>query len=473
MFRDLRTRVSPTRRYLAWALLVIFLVFGTFWMNRIGAHPALLKAGNVLVWGFLAYLGVRLISFLLLDPLLSQRKTATPGFARDILVVALYVFAFGGVLKEGLGISLGPLLGTGAIAAAVIGLSLQETLGNLFAGISLHLDPAFQEGDWVEITGNVRGGAARDTFLAQVEAMTWRSVQLRTENGDMDIFPNRVIAQAIVTNLYVPSGLHRRTAKVIVEPHPDLHMALHKLTIALAGLPHFTHHPPAVVVWGSDLGGAVLEARFWGLGFRHSRAATFHASRLMTTVLPREGFSLLGPHGATTPHPPTVEPTPELMSRVVQQLRLPEHWIEDLRPFINLRKLAPEEGVIREGDAGESIFALLEGQLRVVKVAERDEPYTGLFWDTVADLRPGDWFGEASLLTGALRNATVISVTACLLLELPKNAFEQSLKREPEVLERLVDLMESRHPELHPDSDAHKARREEWVNQIKHWFGMH
>jgi small-conductance mechanosensitive channel len=473
MFRDLRERVSPTRRVAAWVLLGLFLVAGALWLPRASGHPALIKSASVLVWGIFAYAAVRLVSFVLLDPLFSQRTTATPGFARDMLVVGLYVFAIGGILKEVLGVSLGQLLGTGAIAAAVVGLSLQETLGNLFTGISLHLDPAFQEGDWVEISGNIRGGSRRETFIGQVEAMTWRSVQIRTEDGDMDIFPNRIIAQAIVTNLYVPSGLHRRTAKVVVEPHPELHVALQKLTIALAGVPHYTHHQPAVVVWGSDLGGAILEARFWGLGFRHSRAATFHATRLMTTVLPREGFSLLGPHGPTTPHPPIPEPDQDLMRRMVGQLKLPEHWIQDLRPFIQLRRLAPEEGVIREGDPGESLFAVLEGQLRVVRVVERDEPYTGLFWETVALLEPGQWFGEASLLTGAPRNATVISVTPCLLMELPKAAFEASLKREPEVLECLVDLMELRNPEIQPGTEAHLARRQAWLHQIKHWFSMH
>ena len=181
----------------------------------------------------------------------------------------------------------------------------------------------------------------------------------------------------------------------------------------------------------------------------------------------------MGPHGPTTPHPPIPEPDDDLMRRLVNQLKLPDHWVQDLRPFIQLRRLAPEEGVIREGDAGESIFALLEGQLRVVRVADRAVPYTGVFWETLAVLGPGQWFGEASLLTGAPRNATVISDTACLLMELPKAAFEVSLKREPEVLERMKALMELRSPEAQPGSDAHLAKRQEWLHQIKHWFAIY
>jgi small-conductance mechanosensitive channel/CRP-like cAMP-binding protein len=476
MFRDLRERVSPTRRLTAWVLLALLVAALAYFFLHLSsdAPPALTRTAKFLLWAAVAYLGIRAFTFLLLDPLLSQRKTATPGFTRDLIVVLLYVFAIGGVLREAVGVSIGQLLGTGAIAAAVVGLSLQETLGNLFAGISMHLDPTFQEGDWIEVTGNVRGGGGRDTFIGQVESMTWRTVQLRTENGDTDIFPNRIIAQAVVTNLYVPSGLHRRTTKAVVEPHPDLHVAIAKLTQALAGIPHFPHHPPEVVVNAIDLGGAVLEARFWTLGWRHSRAALYQVNRLMTTLLPREGFSLLGPMGPTTPHPPVPRPGSALMDDLVAKLNLPAHWAQDLREHILLRRVAPGEGVIREGDAGHSIFAVVSGQLQVVKVREGEQPYTGLFWDVIATLGPGQWFGEASLLTGAPRNATVVAETACELVELPKAGFEASLKREPELVERLVDLMESRHPDAQAVHEAGRKHllREVWHRQIRSWFGL-
>ena len=473
MFRDLREKVSAPRRTLAWVLLALLLAVAAFVLPRMTPHPRAQRAADVILWSALAYGAVRLISFLLLDPLLSQRKTATPGFARDLLMVALYLVAAGGILRQVMQVSLGQLLGTGAIAAAVVGLSLQEVLGNLFAGISLHLDPAFMEGDWVEITGNLRGGPGRETLIGQVEAMTWRTVQLRTENGDMDILPNRVLAQAVVTNLYVPSGLHRRTARVIVEPRPDLHVGIEKLTRALAGLAHLPSHHPEVVVQGSDLGGAVLEMRFWALGFRHGRQATFQANRLAATVLPREGFRLMGPHGPT-PLVAFPEPVPGtlLMGEVVRELGLPEHWSEDLRPHLRRRLVAPGEGVIREGETGESLFAVHRGTLQVVRAEERQAPYTGLFWKPLADLGPGQWFGEASLLTGAPRNATVVALTEAESLELPKEAFEASLKREPELLDRLVDLMVLREKTAVDVPGPKEGLRAHWARQVRTWFNM-
>lgn len=473
MFHDLRDRVTRTRRALAWGLLAVLVASAAFILPRHSGNHTLHAAADLLFWVLVSYLAVRLFTFLLLDPLLRQRKTATPGFARDLIVVILYFTAMALILAKVIHVDLKALLGTGAIAAAVVGLSLQETLGNLFAGISMHLDPAFHVGDWLEVTGNLRGGPGRETLIAKVQAITWRTVQLRTENGDTDIIPNRLMAQAVVTNLYAPAGLHRRTAKVIVEPHPDLHVAVAKLTRALAGIPHPLDHKPEVVVHSFDMGGAVFEMRWWALGYRHGRVGNFLAMRLACTILPREGFALLGPHGATTLRPRQREMSEDFLKQLLEHLNLPVTWVKELKGKILLRHVAPDEGIIREGDPGNSLFAVLEGSVSVVKVVEQTEPYTGLAWETIATLGPGQWFGEASLLTGSLRSATVVAECASELAEIPKTAFEQSLKREPQVLDRLVDLMESRARNTETQVPGHRAaRREQWLAQIRSWFDV-
>jgi len=469
MFRDLNVRITPGRRLFAWILLLLLLAGSAFVLPRFTASQGLRRAGDLILWACVSLLAIKAVSFFLLDPLLRNRRTAGPGFARDILMVLLYIGCGAFLVHSLLGVNLGALLGTGAIAAAVVGLSLQEVLGNLFAGVSLQLDSAFQVGDWLEVTGNLRGGPGRETLVGQVVAMTWRAVQLRTENGDTDIFPNRLLAQAVVTNLYIPSGLHRRTARVVVEPHPDLHVAIDKLTAALGGIPHLPDHRPEVVAHSFDMGGAVLEMRWWALGFRHGRQGNFQAVRLANTILPREGFSLLGPHGATTPHHRTREIAEGDLRQLLEQLHLPPHWAKSLKGQIFVRHAAPGEGLIREGDPGESLFAVISGRLHVVRAVERHEPFTGLFWEVVGDLGPGTWFGEASLLTGSPRNATVVAETPCELVELPKSAFEHCLKEEPHLLERLVDLMESRAKALAP-GEGPVDRRAKWTEQIRKWL---
>ena len=48
-------------------------------------------------------------------------------------------------------INLAPILATSAIFSLVLGLALQDTLGNLCAGIAIQLDKPYEIGDWIEV----------------------------------------------------------------------------------------------------------------------------------------------------------------------------------------------------------------------------------------------------------------------------------------------------------------------------------
>jgi len=451
---------------LAWGILGGLVLFGAIFLS-FSSIEEVGGWGNLIAWTIGPFLCIFLVSFLLLDPLLRQRATETPGFARDIIVFVLYLLAAGLVLRKVAGVSPGTILGTGAIAAAILGLSLQQTLGNLFAGLSLHMSPTFQVGDWIEIGGNIR-----ITYIGQVEALTWRCVHLRNENGDTEIIPNLVIAQAVVTNLYVPSDFHRRTGRIIIEPGPNTHQAISILTIALAGIPHMPSHPPEVVVSGVENGGAILEMRWWTLGFRSGKVAQFQAFRLATTCLPREGFGLTGSHGSTTTYSKPSPLDTDKIQDLLTKMELPVQFADSLGGLISIRHAAPGEGIIRGGDAGESLFWVLKGTLSIVQAESRTQPYSGIYWHTTSELKVGDWFGEASLLTGAPRRATVVAVTPCELAEIPKEAFESVLRADPNFVEHLVGVMERRNHQLNTDKQSSLPPKEQWRNAIKAWFGL-
>ncbi|HJW09278.1 MAG TPA: mechanosensitive ion channel family protein [Holophagaceae bacterium] len=474
MFRDLRVRISPQRRALAWVILALLLALGAMSVSRLASHPGMHQGARIVLWAALGFVAVRAATFLLVDPLMRQEHNATPGFARDMIVVVLYLAVFAVILREVVGVSLGRLLGTGALAAAVIGLSMQETLGNIFAGLSLSLDNAFQVGDWIEIIGTWQGGTMQESMIGRVEAMTWRAVQLVSEDGDTDLVPNRIMAQSLVTNLYAPAGFHRRTARFVIAPTARLHELMELLGVALAGIPHPSEQRPRVVVRGQEEGGIALEAQWWTLGFRHAKASTDEVNRLLATVLAREGYALMGPSGASPVPPPEPDPSEMELAMLVGLMGLPPHWVKELRGRVQRRRYAPGEGVLREGDPGDSIFAVLQGRVAVVRSETREEPHTGLFWRTLAELGRGDWLGEASLLTGAPRNATVVAATPCTLLEMHKEAFEASLEREPEILDHLAQLLLERDPDAGSREAAESggSRVEYWTRQIQTWFGL-
>jgi cytochrome P450/CRP-like cAMP-binding protein len=75
--------------------------------------------------------------------------------------------------------------------------------------------------------------------------------------------------------------------------------------------------------------------------------------------------------------------------------------VQRVLPEFTTRAYRPGEVIIRQGDAAAEFFVVTDGQVEVSRVAS-----TGV-GGPVAQLGPGDYFGEMGLLSGALRNATV------------------------------------------------------------------
>src|SRR5439155_6047752 len=80
------------------------------------------------------------------------------------------------------------------------------------------------------------------------------------------------------------------------------------------------------------------------------------------------------------------------------------------------------ETVVHEGMLGGAFFVIVQGEARVVRRGR-----------SVATLRPGDFFGEVSLLDGGPRTASVIAATPLRAIRIAKPGFDRLLRREPAV----------------------------------------
>jgi small-conductance mechanosensitive channel len=69
-----------------------------------------------------------------------------PNIVQDTIVIALFALIATLILRD-------RVMATTAVGAVVIGLALQDTLGNLFAGLAIQVEKPFRVGDWVTIGG--------------------------------------------------------------------------------------------------------------------------------------------------------------------------------------------------------------------------------------------------------------------------------------------------------------------------------
>jgi len=85
------------------------------------------------------------------------------------------------------------------VAAAVLGLALQNTLGDLFSGIALGLDRPFRLGEWIEL---------KDGTVGQVTDLNWRATRLRGWDNSTQVIPNSRLARESIKNLHGDNHLY-------------------------------------------------------------------------------------------------------------------------------------------------------------------------------------------------------------------------------------------------------------------------
>jgi len=86
------------------------------------------------------------------------------------------------------------------VAAGVIGLALQRTLGDLFAGVSLGIERPFRIGDWLELP--------EEGLIGQVVDLNWRATRLRGWDNSTVVIPNGRMASAALKNYYSDHHLY-------------------------------------------------------------------------------------------------------------------------------------------------------------------------------------------------------------------------------------------------------------------------
>jgi len=123
-----------------------------------------------------------------------EMETAVTGLGMT-LTKAL-VFALGGLfMLNALGISITPLLAAMGVGGIAVGLALQDTLSNLFAGVHILMERPARVGDYVKLETGQEG---------YVTDVGWRTTRIRMLPNNMVIVPNAKLAQSILTNYSLP-----------------------------------------------------------------------------------------------------------------------------------------------------------------------------------------------------------------------------------------------------------------------------
>ena len=153
--------------------------------------------------------------------------------------------------------------------------------------------------------------------------------------------------------------------------------------------------------------------------------------------------------------PERARPTSKMLAEEVETQKNSRDWEEvSLPPFftlfekdelteilsegVELREFQMDEIIIQEGDEGSTMYTIVEGRVKVFTQGPGGKEIV------LAEMGPGDFFGEGSLLTAKPRTATIQAIEYSELLELSKAKMDEIIARYPRVEEVIRTFFEER-----------------------------
>jgi small-conductance mechanosensitive channel/CRP-like cAMP-binding protein len=445
-------RTRPKAR-LPFALLIAHLIFLGL-ESEVPDTAVAAKPMSVVATFLLLAATARIVFLLVADGIFAGRLgRPLPKILRDILQGLVFLFVVMATLRAA-GVEPGSLLTTSALLTAVVGLSLQDTLGNLFAGLSIQAQTPFEIGDWVGFDDHPRN-------VGRVIEINWRATKIITHEEIEIIVPNGTLAKTPIRNFSKPSPFTRRTVEVGCAYDVSPARVRDVILASIAGAADvLTDPPPQVAVGGFGQSSLDYQVHFYVSNFARRFAIEALVRERIWYALRRARIAIPFPTREVHTHATTDDKreaarAAELKDRVgllsrVDFLRvLPAHELEHLATLIETRTYGRGELVLEQGEAGDELFVVARGEVSIVVGRE------GGSFAEVSRVGAGQFFGEMSLMTGDVRSATARALTEAELLVVGKAAFAQILAHAPDLAKKVADVLAHRQVEL----GAHLAER--------------
>ncbi len=423
----------------------------------------------------LLYASIARSTFLLVITFLSRVFQWT--FQKIFLDVAmaLVYMAIGFAALSIAGVNTANIFTGSAIITVVLGLALQSTLGNIFAGLAIQMHQPFAIGDWIQFDD-------KREHIGKVREINWRATTVVTLDEVEVVIPNNKLAELPLTNFNRPERWSRRSIYFVCPysvPPRDVHRIV--LTAIPGSFGVLESPTPTIVTYAFTERGIEYWLRFFTLELDRRDGVDGGVRDRVWYALNRHGITMpIAVHDVTLQHqsPETENATAdrevvrrEAILRTVPLFRaLPADAMARLAAASGIERYMKGEIIIRQGDEGSELFVVDSGQ---VGVSVRG---TGEQDAHLQTLGPGAFFGEMSLLAGDHRAATVRAAEDCELMVIGKPALAAVFEHQPEFVQEISDIVASRQAEMTTRlaqlPGAAAPPKEPLLARVKRYFGM-
>jgi small-conductance mechanosensitive channel/CRP-like cAMP-binding protein len=377
--------------------------------------PTVWTRGMAIAWWFL---GARVTVSLMYFALHHERNSRETRLFFDLIAAAIYICTALIVVKSVLVLPIGGVLATSGIVAIVLGLAMQNTLADVFAGIAVGIEAPFQVGHRISLGKNLEG---------QVVEMNWRSVRIQTDGADIAIVPNSVVAKLEVVNRSVPNGTRSESVSLWCPAMADpdrVTAVLNEAPLLCPGILETPAPAAALTQVGPTFNGytisfSVADTRH--LGPTKSQLLRSARKQLYCAGLLAEGSRRRGRVAQRMP-------ARQLLSELVLFESLEPDVVDNLAKQVVTRLIEPTDTLFSEGAADCTLYVVASGVLEVTKAGTTGKDVT------VGRLGAGEYLGELGLLTGSPHAATARALSHCYVHQLSRNAVEPLLSANPGML---------------------------------------
>ena len=353
---------------------------------------------------------------------------------RDLLTLTLWVLALMIVLRSFFRIDLGALIAVPAVLTVVLGFALQETLGNVFSGLTLQLSRPFAPGDWVRVADKV----------GRVHDVGWRATTIVTRANEWLDVPNAQLAKDLLFNY----GKHHVADEISIglsygEPPNRVREVV---SAVLHDIPDVLHHPPPEILpWSFDDYAIKYRIKYWYSDYGLSEQIHARVVSALWYALRRHGIEIPFPIRTMMLNRERRAEESEAQREIIAELRnvdflreLSDEEMHILAGSVHVHQFGAGEALVREGEDGDSLYVIRRGVVDVTANGADGNPIH------LNELTSPAFFGEMALMTGERRNATIRARTDVEVLEMNRGGFTELFRMHPDAASQMSEIIAAR-----------------------------
>ena len=401
----------------------------------------LMKLLETFIWILIINVLLALVNVIFFSGTESKRnKTKVPQLFLDIFRVVMVLFGAAIVLSMVWGADLGGLVTALGLGSFVIGLALQDTLGNLFSGIALVYEKPFSEGDYIEVEGQ-RG---------QVIEMNWRAIRMETREKELIVIPHLVIGQGTIKNFSRPTSIHIMKTEIGFSHQNPPNKVKEALLNTCYSTPGILHEPePEVKTNEYKESKVVYEVEFAIGNFKDHEdimddfmSRVWYTSRRYDLVMPMSQMKVHHAHQMTDEGEYKLDQLKRSLNRLPQMLPIEKSNVNELIDGAEIQHFGKGEKVIRQGDPTGSLYVILEGKANLEITNENNELVV------IGNLEQGDFFGEIAVFTEKFSTFSVKAQEDLKVISVTQNEVLEMVELNPKLAEHLDEMMDARRSKI-------------------------